>query len=479
MTDAIPDSAGLDASAVEFTAAELVDGYRDGTLSPTEAAEAYLGRISALDSSYNAFCHLDPETTLAQAKASEQRWHAGQPQGLLDGVPVAVKDVFPTSGWPTLKGSRTISPDQTWDADAPAVAALRRHGAVLVGKTTTPEIGWKAVTDSPLHGVTRNPWNSDRTAGGSSGGSSAALAARMAPLALGTDGGGSIRIPCSFCNLAGIKPTHGRVPLWPASPFGTLAHAGPMARTVADTALLLDVLAEPDPRDPFALPPDPAGFTAGLDDGVTDLRLGYSRDLGFIDVDPEVLAVTDAAAQTFADLGAHVDDAGLAMANPLETFTTLWNTGAANAMRHLDDAGRALLDPGLAAVISNGGQNSALDYLAASNHRNEIAIEMNRFHTATDLLITPAVAIPAFDAGRDVPDGWADERWPSWAPFSFVFNLTGQPGAVVPCGFTPDGLPVGLQIIGPKYADALVLRAARAYERANPLHDRLPPLPNQ
>jgi aspartyl-tRNA(Asn)/glutamyl-tRNA(Gln) amidotransferase subunit A len=463
----------------DLTAAGLLEAYRSGTLSPVETAQAHLDRIAALDHTYNAFCHLDPDVTLAQAKASEQRWQAHEPQGLLDGVPVAVKDVFQTIGWPTLRGSRTVDPNQRWDVDAPAVAALRRHGAVLAGKTTTPEIGWKAVTDSPLHDVTRNPWNTDRTAGGSSGGSSAALAARMTPLALGTDGGGSIRIPCSFCNLAGIKPTHGRVPLWPASPFGTLAHAGPMARTVTDTALLLTALAEPDPRDPTALPPESGSYTDDLDAGVAGLSIGYSRDLGFIDVDPSVLEVTDAAARSFADLGARVDDAGLRMDDPLETFTTLWNSGAANALRHLDDAGRALLDPGLAAAAEDGRRHSALDYLAAANHRAQIAIAMNRYHLATDLLITPAVAVPPFAANRDVPDGWADDRWPSWAPFSFVFNLTGQPAAVVPCGFTPDGLPVGLQIVGPKYSDALVLRAARAYERANPLFDRLPPLPNR
>ncbi|MFW6092166.1 MAG: amidase family protein, partial [Actinomycetota bacterium] len=256
-------------SPTDLTAAALLDAYRARSLSPVETAEACLARIEALDGAYNAFCHVDAETTLEQARASERRWFAGAPSGLLDGVPVAVKDVFLTAGWPTLRGSRTVRPEGPWEVDAPVIAALRRHGAVLVGKTTTPEIGWKAVTDSPLHGVTTNPWDTGRTAGGSSGGSSAALAARMAPLALGTDGGGSIRIPCSFCNLAGIKPTYGRVPLWPASPFGTLAHAGPMSRTVTDTALLLTVLAEPDARDWMALPPDRRDYRNDVNGGVS------------------------------------------------------------------------------------------------------------------------------------------------------------------------------------------------------------------
>src|SRR3954451_2546129 len=250
------------------SAAALVTAYRERRLSPVEVAEAALARIAARDGELNAFCLVDGERALAEAGASEARWAAGAPAGLLDGVPVAVKDILLTRGWPTLRGSKTVDPAGPWDDDAPAVAALRRHGAVLPGKTTTPEFGWKGVTDSPLTGITRNPWDHSRTAGGSSGGSSAALAAGMVPLALGTDGGGSIRIPSSFCGLPGIKPTYGRVPAWPASPYGTVAHAGPMARTVTDLALLLDVLSAPDPRDWSALPPPDRSFLVGLEDGV-------------------------------------------------------------------------------------------------------------------------------------------------------------------------------------------------------------------
>lgn len=466
-------------SPTDLTAAALVDAYRARSLSPVETAEACLARIEVLDGAYNAFCHVDAETTLEQARASERRWFAGTPSGLLDGVPVAVKDVFLTTGWPTLRGSRTVRPDGPWELDAPVIAALRRHGAVLVGKTTTPEIGWKAVTDSPLHGVTTNPWDAGRTAGGSSGGSSAALAARMAPLALGTDGGGSIRIPCSFCNLAGIKPTYGRVPLWPASPFGTLAHAGPMSRTVTDTALLLTVLAEPDARDWTALPPDRRDYRDDLDGGVAGLRVAYSPALGGAAADPAVRSVTDAAAQTFAELGAHVEEADPGVPDPLETFTALWYAGAANALRHLDDGERSLLDPGLAEIVAEGGKLSALEYLAAAGRRGEFGVRLGRFHESYDLLLTPAVGVPPFAAGREVPDGWPAERWPTWARFSLPFNLSQQPAATVPCGFTSDGLPVGLQVVGPKYADAFVLRAALAYERANPLYDRLPPSPGE
>jgi len=338
-----------------------------------------------------------------------------------------------------------IDPAGPWEDDAPAVAALRRNGAVLVGKTTTPELGWKGVTDSPLEGVTRNPWDRSRTAGGSSGGSSAALASGMVPLALGTDGGGSIRIPCGFCGLPGIKPTYGRVPAWPASPYGMVAHCGPMARTVTDVALLLDVMAEPDARDWSALPPTDGSFLDGLEVGVQGMRVAFS-----------------------AGLGAHVEQVDPGFGDPRETFEALWSAGAAAAMPSLGDPALEALDPGLAEVVAFGRSQSVLDYLGASRRRDELGILMSRFHENWDLLLTPTLPLVAFEAGRDVPEGWPNRRWPSWTPFTYPLNLTQQPAASVCCGFTSEGLPVGLQIVGPRYGDARVLRAARAYESAHP-----------
>src|SRR5918994_1812754 len=263
------------------SATELIAAYRAHDLSPVEATNATLQRIEERDGTLNAFCLLDRESALKQARASEQRWHHNQPEGPLDGVPVAIKDLLVTKGWPTLRGSTAIDPAGPWDDDAPVVAALRRSGAVIPGKTTTPELGWKGVTDSALTGVTRNPWDPAKTPGGSSGGSAAALAAGMVPLALGTDGGGSIRIPCAFCGLPGLKPTYGRVPQWPPSPYGDVAHAGPMARSVTDLALLLDVVA--------------------------GLRVAFSPDLGHVRVDPDVAEPVARAAEALAELGAHVD----------------------------------------------------------------------------------------------------------------------------------------------------------------------------
>lgn len=457
-------------------AGALRAAYADGDLSPVEVVDHLLDRIERYDGSLNAWCVLDPDTTRSQAAASAARWATGAPQGLLDGVPVAVKDVFLTEGWPTVKGSLTVDPDQPWTEDSPSVAALRRHGAVLMGKTTTPEIGWKGVTDSPAEGVTRNPWDASLTPGGSSGGSSAALAAGMVPLALGTDGGGSIRIPASFSGVCGIKPTWGRVPNWPVSPFGQLAHAGPMARTMADTALFLDVLAEFDHRDPGALVPDGVEYSSALAGGVDGLRIGFSADLGFVAVDPEVAALVADAVAILEGLGARVEAADPGFGDPRDAFDVLWNSGAAQATQGDSDEQRAMRDPGLQEICADGATYSATQFIDAMAVRGQVCITMGAFHQRHDLLVTPTMPIPPFAAGLDVPDGWTGDGWPSWTQFSYPFNVTQQPAASVPCGFTAAGLPVGLQIVGPRGADALVLRAAHAYESARGADPRHPTL---
>ncbi len=457
-----------------FTATELLAAYRTKSVSPVEAVKASLARIRRLDPVLNAFVLVDAKAALAAAKASESRWMKGQPRGLLDGVPVSVKDLLLTKGWPTLRGSKTVDRKGPWKDDAPCVARLREHGAVLLGKTTTPELGWKGVTDSPLTGVTRNPWNPAKTPGGSSGGAAAGLASGMSPLALGTDGGGSIRIPCAFTGLFGIKPSFGRVPAWPLSPFGTVAHVGPMARSVRDAALMLNVLALPDDRDWFALPHDARDFTLGLEDGVRGLRIAYSADLGYAKVDREVAALVAKAVRTFADLGAHVEakDPGFDDVGPM--FRTHWFAGAAHIYAKLTPAQRRIIDPGLRDIALQGAGIPLMAYLDAVQQRGALGVHMNRFHRRYDLLVTPTLPIAAFEAGREFPAGKGYARWTDWTPFSLPFNLTQQPAASIPCGFTRAGLPVGLHIVGPKHAEALVLRAARAFESAHPL--RMPAL---
>src|SRR5687767_4484858 len=296
-------------------ATELLDAFRKKTLSPVDVARAVLARIEKLNPVLNAFC-LVSENSLQEAKESEARWSAGQPKGLLDGVPVSIKDIILTKGWPTLRGSKTVDPKGPWNDDAPATARLREHGAVLLGKTTTPEFGWKGVTDSPLTGITRNPWNKAKTPGGSSGGAAAAVACGMGPLAVGTDGGGSIRIPCAFTGLFGIKCSFGRVPAWPLSPFGTVAHVGPMTRSVGDAALMLNVLAQPDARDWHALPYDARDWRTGLEQGVADLRIAYSSNLGYAKVDPEIAALVKSAVAVFEELGAKVEEKNPGFADP-------------------------------------------------------------------------------------------------------------------------------------------------------------------
>ena len=449
-----------------LSATELVALYRAKRLSPVEAVDAALARIEALNPKLNAFVLVDIDGAREAARAAEARWQRGAPMGVLDGVPASIKDILLTRGWPTLRGSKTVDPKGPWADDAPCTARLRAAGAVLLGKTTTPEFGWKGVTDNPATGITRNPWDPTKTPGGSSGGGAAAVAAGMGALTVGTDGGGSIRIPCGFTGLPGIKPSFGRVPAWPLSPFGTVAHVGPMARTVTDVALMLDVLARPDARDWTALPYDARDARIGLNDGVRGLRVAYSPDLGHVKIDPEIAALVKAAVQKLADLGAQVDEVTPMLDNVAEIFRAHWFAGAALVARGFSAEQRKLVDPGLLEVAAEGERITLVEYQAAVQQRGALGVAMNLFHERYDLLVTPTLPIPAFEAGHEVPPGSKLKRWTEWTPFSYPFNLSQQPAATVPCGVTKAGLPVGLQIVGPRYAGALVLRAMRAVESA-------------
>jgi aspartyl-tRNA(Asn)/glutamyl-tRNA(Gln) amidotransferase subunit A len=461
-----------------LTASELVEAYANGSVSPVDASRAALAAIEAGNDSVNAFVLVDSEAAISAATRSEARWRSGKPAGPGDGVPTSIKDLLLTSGWPTLRGSTLVDDHGPWADDAPAVARLRETGAILLGKTTTPEFGWKGVTDSSRYGATGNPWDPTLTAGGSSGGSAAAVALGMGAWSVGTDGGGSLRIPAAFTGTVTIKPTYGLVPLWPASPFGTLSHAGPITRTVGDAALLLDLLTGFDPRDWSALPTPSSSFRATLEDGVRGLRIAFSANLGYVRNDPDVASAVQAAASVLLDAGAEVEAVDPGFGDPLEAFHVLWFAGAAKVLQTYkthDGEMMQRVDRGLLRAAERGADISVSDYLDATAVRVDLGMRMGRFHQTYDLLLAPTLPIAAFPKGADVPPGWPSGDWTTWTPYTYPFNMTQQPAASVPCGFTSDGLPIGLQIVGPRHADALVLRAARAYERAVDWTARRPP----
>ncbi|WP_374372402.1 amidase [Dongia sp.] len=448
-----------------LTAQELIALYRSGKLSPLEATQAALQAIERHNDRLNAYSLVDADGALAAAQAAEARWHRGEPLGLVDGVPVSIKDLILTRDWPTLRGSRLVNREQDWDEDAPSVARLREQGAVILGKTTTPEFGWKGVTDSPLTGITRNPWNPETTPGGSSGGAAVAAAMGMGALHIGTDGGGSVRIPASFTGIVGFKASFGRVPAYPLSPFGTLANVGPMARSVGDAALMLSVISRPDRRDCYTLPIERPDYHETLNGNIAGWRIAYAPSLCGEPVDADVAKCVAQAARTFETLGAKVEVIEPPLKSSLATFQTLWFAGAAFLVSQYPEQSLAALDAGLAEIVAQGRRFSLMDHLAATKAREALSVAMNQFHRRFDLLVTPTMPISAFAAGHDVPPGSGLAQWSEWSPFTYPFNLTRQPAISVPCGLGKHGLPVGLQIVGPLYGDRAVLNAARAFEQ--------------
>ncbi|MBV9202914.1 MAG: amidase [Alphaproteobacteria bacterium] len=447
-------------------AARLVALYRARQLSPVEVIKQTLQRLESLEGAINAFVLYDPETALAMAHASEGRWQQGAPQGLLDGVPVGLKDTVLTKGWPRLVGSRTIPPNQSWEEDSPVTGRLRGEGAVFFGKTTTPEFGWKPVTDSPLSGITRNPWDLERTPGGSSGGSAAALLAGVCPLAVGTDAGGSIRIPAAFCGIVGIKPTFGRVAVYPPSAFGDVAHVGPMTRTVDDAALMLDAIKGPDSRDWHSLPNDGVAYRHRIRDGsLKGKRIALSPTLGFAEPTPIVRTAVERAAQTFAELGATVEPADPFRESPLPIFQTLALAAFWGLLRAQTPEAVELTDPGLVAFCRRGEAVTQEQYVAAVAQRAVLGQRLRQFFDQFDLLLSPTMPITAAYADPRDDDLPNPNNFTSWMPYTSPFNLTKNPSCSIPCG-SAGGLPVGLMVTGQLYDDLGVLQACRAYEEA-------------
>jgi aspartyl-tRNA(Asn)/glutamyl-tRNA(Gln) amidotransferase subunit A len=467
---------GDDLAFMDATA--LADAFRLRKLSPVEVAMSLLDRIDKLNPLVNAVVHFDRQFTLAMASAAEARYQEQQPLSPLDGVPATIKDLSAVAGMPLRRGSRTRDPRTPVTEDAPCVARLREAGVVFLAKTATPEAGCKVVTRSPVHGVTANPYDLTKTPGGSSGGASAALALGFGPLAVGSDGAGSIRIPASSTNVFGLKPSFGRVPAFPPDIDMPLSVVGPMARTVEDAALLLDVMSRPEPRDPFAWP-IPFSMPANLADAnLRGLRIAVSSRLGC--TAPLQNAEID---RLVARAGVFAEASGAAVfeedpfwpIDPFEPFNIFWSAACVATVESAADDKKSLIDPLLRRVAVAGRDISASAYLKAIGQRMAITVAAKLFFERYDLLIGPVMPVSPYSVERDVPLGFADEDW-RWCPYTYPWNMTGQPAASVPIGFTEDGLPVGAQIVGRLGEDEKVLRAAAAIERRCPLHLRRPPL---
>ncbi len=444
-------------------------------LSPVEVTKNLLARIDASESAINAFVFIDREGALVAAHASEQRYAKGAAIGPADGIAATVKDNLSLKGFPKRNGSLATS-DAPEAFDAPAVARLREAGVVILGKTTMPEFGWKGLSDSPLTGLTRNPWRLDRTTGGSSSGAAACAALGLGHIHLGTDGAGSLRIPAAFTGVVGFKTTHGRVPAYPISVMGELAHVGAITRSTSDQALALSLITAPDRRDFLAWTDKALDRRGRLEGGITGLKIGFSPRLGHVSkIDPEIETSVAAAARVFEELGAHVEEADPRMSDPRDILNDLWFAGAALALRAFKDSDRAVMDPGfLAAALRGQGVSGATVLERLLVARGQLIQAFHDYHDRYDLLLTPQMSTVALPFGNNMPPpgfagvaAWGDE-WTEWSPFTYPFNITQAPAISLPCGLNSEGLPIGLQLVGRLREDETVLIAARAFEKASP-----------
>ena len=455
-----------------MSAVELAQSIRDKKVSSLEATENFFQRIDQLDSQLHSYLTLCQDQALADARAADAAVQQGAELGPLHGVPISIKDLETTKGVVTTMGS-AIFKDRMPDMDSVVVERVKAAGAIILGKTNTPEFGQSGTTENKLGEPCRNPWNTERTPGGSSGGAAAALAAGLCTLSMGTDGGGSVRIPASFTGLFGIKPTQGRVPRFGGYGRPSANHfsqSGPITRTVADSALLLQVIAGPDTRDITSIREPAPDFSANLGAGVNGMRLAWSSDLGYAAVDAEVVDITKQAAMKFIGLGANMDDAKLKLEDPFETFWNVFSTAAYTSYGHLLEEHRDdLSDIGLMS-IEHGQQTTGADMSRAIYEVDRLGRRMEEFFDNFDLLLTPTMAVPAFpiDQRPGVIGGKTVDPFWGFLPFTYPINISGQTAASIPCGYSSEGMPIGLHIIGPKGTEAKVLQACAAFEATNP-----------
>ncbi|MDA1128434.1 MAG: amidase family protein [Chloroflexi bacterium] len=468
----------MSAELAFMSAVELAQAICQKKVSSLEATENFYQRIDRLDPQLNPYLTLCRDQALAEARAADEAVQRGSDLGPLHGVPISIKDLEMTKGVTTTMGSAVFR-DRIPDVDSIMVERVKASGAIMLGKTNTPEFGQSGTTENKLGDDCRNPWDTTRTPGGSSGGAAAALAAGLCTVSMGTDGGGSIRIPASFCGVFGIKPTQGRVPRYGGYGRPSANHfsqSGPITRTVADAALLLQVVAGPDTRDVTSMRQPAPDFSAGLEAGVKGLRLAWSSDFGYAAVDPGVIEVTKRAALLFAEMGATVEDANLKMEDPFEAFWNIFSTAAYTSYGHLLEEHRNdLSDIGLMS-IKHGRETTGADMSRAIYEVDRLGRRMEEFFDDYDLLLTPTMAVPAFPidqrpsiiGGREVDPFWG------FLPFTYPINMSGRVAASVPCGYSAEGMPIGLHIIGPRGSEAKVLQASAAFERAQPWDGKRP-----
>ena len=460
-----------------MTAVELAERIRTKQISPVEYMRALLDRITTLEPKVNAFAYLAADQAMDAAKRAEAALMSGGRIGRLHGVPATIKDLAITKDMPTQNGSLIFKGNRPSE-DTPVVPRLRDEGAIILGKTTTSEFGWTGVSRSPLTGITHNPWKFGMNAGASSAGAGAGAAAGFGPLHQGSDGAGSIRMPAHFCGVFGLKPSFGRVPYDPVGTGDLTSHMGPLTRTVADSALMMEVMSGPHFLDYTTLEAGPANYLARLREGIKGRRIAYSPDLGVARVDPDVAALVRKAAEAFTELGATVEEVATPWAAPgPEMIRFFWSAHMTRLKPHLEKW-ESQMDPGLVACIRDSENVSVADYQAARERKMPYIADIHRWFENWDFLLTPSVSVAAFPAEKLMPDHWPHHAWDwvSWAEFSYPFNMSWNPAASVPCGFTAEGLPVGLQIVGKRFDDLGVLQASAAFEEARPWAHKRPAL---
>lgn len=456
---------------VKLSAIEIRDAISKKEISAVEVMNDTIERMNNLEPKLNAFVTRTPELAIEAAKITDKAIKSEKKLGLLAGIPISIKDLIDLGGKRTTFGSLTRK-NNIAKADAPSVERVRAAGAGIIGKTTTTEFGSKAGGgDSPLSGVTYNPWNIEKTPGGSSSGAAASVAAGITPFALGTDGGGSVRIPSSLCGLFGIKAQFGRVPVFPTSATPTLAHVGVLSRTVRDAALLLQAISGCDIRDPASVSAPVPDFIKECDTPINGLRIAWSPTLGYAKPTQEVLKITERAALRFEELGCSVELVEKLFDDPIDVWTADFYAGIGVTLK---DENKDHLDPALADVLKHTLDESVESYYAKVFRRYKLRENIRQFFTNYDLLLTPTLPVSSLNAGVNVPPELPDRNLVSWSYYTYPFNLTGNPAASIPCGFDREGMPVGLQMVAGFNQEADLLKAAASFEALQPWIYKMP-----